>query len=88
MVPCDGFAPDLLGVQQAAAIGDVVAQDGEVGGEQGPVFRGGGVGEFEAVGAVVERDVEGEGLVEVAEEGRVGGGVWGGDAAGEAAGAC
>ena len=35
---------------------------------------GGGVGEAEAVGAVVEADVVGEGLVVVAEEGRRGGG--------------
>ena len=68
MVSRDRFAPHLGRVVQAAAVGDVVAEDGEVGRVQGPVLGGGGVGEFEAVVPVVEPDVEGEGLVEVAEE--------------------
>lgn len=73
MVSRDGFAPHLRRVVQAAVVGDVVAEDGEVGGVQGPVFGRGGVGEFEAVMAIVEPDVEGEGLVEVAEKRRGGG---------------
>lgn len=68
MMSRNGFAPHVRRVVQAAAVGDVVAEDGEVGRVQGPVFGGGGVGEFEAVVPVVEPDVEGEGLVEVAEE--------------------
>ena len=70
MVSRDRFAPHLRCVVQAAVVGDIVAEDGEVGGVQGPVFGGGGVGELEAVMAIVEPDVEGEGLVEVAEERR------------------
>ena len=82
MVSRDRFAPDLRRVVQAAVVGDVVAEDGEVGGMQGPVLGGGGVGEFEAVATVVEADVEGEGLVEVAEERQ--GGIRGGNALREA----
>ena len=68
MVSRNRFAPHLRSVLQAAVVGDVIAEDGEVGGMQGPVLGAGGVGEFETVATVVEADVEGEGLVEVAEE--------------------
>ena len=56
-------------------VGDVVAEDDEVGGEERVVLRRGGVVEVEEVGAwrVAERDLEGEGLVEVTEGRRCGG---------------
>ena len=60
----DGFfAPRELRVGQAAPVGDVVADDDEVGREQGVVFRGGGVIELEAVGAVVHADIVNKRLV-------------------------
>ena len=70
MVSRDRFAPHLRCVVQTAVVRDVVAENGEVGGVQSPVLGRGGVGEFEAVMAIVEPDVERVGLIEVAEEGR------------------
>lgn len=52
---------------------DIVAEDHEVGVQEGVVLGGSGVGEFEAVRTVVHADVVDEGLVEVAEEGQIGG---------------
>ncbi len=60
----DGFLPPrILRVDQAPPVADVVADDDGVGGEEGVVFRGRGIGEFEAVGAVVHADVVDERLV-------------------------
>jgi hypothetical protein len=72
--------PVVLRILQTYAVVDVVAEDDEVWLQEGVVLGGGGVIEFEAVGAVVHADVVDEGLVDVAEgldlcEGGVGDGV-------------
>lgn len=56
--------------RQRGRVGDGVAQHYDCRAKQGVMCRGGGVGELEAVGAVVEADVKGVGLIEVAEKGR------------------
>ena len=66
-MPPRDLPPDLLRIDQASAIADVVAKNDEVWGQKSVVLRRGGVVEFEAVGPVPELDVEGERLVEVAE---------------------
>lgn len=65
--------PVGLEVRKTGGIGDAVAEDDDGGAEEGIVCWAGGVGEFEAVGTVVHADIEGEGLVEVAEDGESGG---------------
>ena len=70
--------PVGLEVGETGGVGDAVAEEDDGGAEEGVGCGAGGVGEFEAVGPVVHADVEGEGLVEVAEDGEsgvVGGGV-------------
>ena len=78
MVQSNSFPPNTLRVVKRRAGGYVVAKNDEVWSQQSPVLGRGGVGELEAVGAPVEGDVEGKGLIEVA-EGGIGwgkGGVW------------
>ena len=71
-------------VRETGGIGNAVAEDDDGRVQEGVVGRARGVGEFEAVGSVVQADVEGEGLVEVVEswEGSGDGGVGGGVAEG------
>lgn len=63
ILPYSFLSPRILRVDQAPPVADVVAYDDGVGGEEGVVFWGCGVIEFETVGAVVHADVVDEGLV-------------------------
>ena len=57
--------PYFLRINQAPTIAHVVAEDDEIWREKSVILWRCGVVEFEAVGSVVEPDVEREGLVEV-----------------------
>lgn len=64
--------PDLLRVDQAQSIADVITDDDKIGVSEGVVVWRGGVGEFEAIGTVIQADIVDKGLVEISEEAEVG----------------
>ena len=66
------FFPDLFRINEAPSVIYIITQDHEVGREEGPILRRCGVGEFEAIRAIVHGDVKRERLIKVAEV-RIGG---------------
>lgn len=59
----------LMNALQRRAVGDGIAQDDDVRSQERIVIGGGGVEEFEAVGAGAGVDVENERLIKVLEDG-------------------
>lgn len=67
-MPPRNLAPYLSRIDQARTIAYVVAEDDKIRREKRVVRGRRGVVEFEAVGAVVELDVEWKGLVQIPKE--------------------